>query len=302
MAIFGSATEAPDVGVRQFANSVASILRNRHIDRHRAIARHMRWQYLKALDRFPLEQPFSRSRIIAAHRRCGVSALINSQGLYDYDNMNLLHLMLADGGTYFDVGANIGSYTLLASEHPLVRAVAFEPHPKTCALLRANVDLNRRANVLVVNAALGSRDALMALTDAAGSAVNHRVADGSPNSIPVQCLRADTFCAAHGLQPRFVKLDVEGFEHDVLVGFGDYLRAVDLLLIEMNGLSDARAVSHAETHALLIANDLRGPFRFEFDTRSFYPNDGPAAQDSVYLSARLFDHLDRWGLASAGHS
>ncbi len=287
------------MGIRQFANSVASILRKPHLDRRMAIIRHLRWQYLKAFDRFPFEQDISRSRIIAAHRRCGVSALIHSQGLYDYNNMNLVRLALAGGGTFFDVGANIGSYALLASECGRVRVAAFEPHPRTFELLRENVKLNARTNVQVFNVALGRREGDVWLTDEAGSAGNHLVAPGSARSIRVGCRRADMFCAGPWPRPWVVKIDVEGFEHDVLVGFGERLRSVDILLIETNGLAEARAGGSGEIHALLVTNGFQGPFRFAFDARSFYPDDQPSSEDSVYLAD---DSIDRWGLEIARHT
>jgi hypothetical protein len=122
------------MGLRQFANSMKSILGNPHINRGEGIVRHLHWQYLKAFDRFPIELEVSRSRIIAAHKRCGVSALIYSQRLYNYNNMKLLQALLEDGGSFVDIGANIGSFTLIASEQEKARVYAFEPHPETFRL------------------------------------------------------------------------------------------------------------------------------------------------------------------------
>ena len=127
------------MGLLQFANSLKSILGNPHINRGKGVARHLHWQYLKAFNRFPLELDISRSRIIAAHRYCGVSALIYSQRLYNYNNMRLLQMLLEDGGSFLDIGANIGSFSLIASEQEKAQVYAFEPHPDTFRLLQRNV-------------------------------------------------------------------------------------------------------------------------------------------------------------------
>src|SRR5574337_1157409 len=163
------------MSLKQFVNSMERILANPHIDKKQGIVRHLQWQGRKLLNLFPLEQRISRSRIIASHRRCSVSALINSQGLYDYNNMKFVGELLRGGGTFIDIGANIGSYTLIGSEGREARVYSFEPHPVTFQLLCKNVELNQRSNVTLYNAALGSSEGEAFLTDRSGSSVNYLV-------------------------------------------------------------------------------------------------------------------------------
>lgn len=272
------------MGLAQFANSIRSIAANRHVDPKRAMARHCLWQVRKALDLFPFEQGISRSRIIAAHRRCGVSALIHSQGLYDYDNMKLIQFLLREGGVFFDVGANIGSYTLIASEQERAQVFAFEPHPGTFRLLKGNVELNGRKNVTLLNVALGDRTGRMFLIDDGGSATSHLRPDGSPGTIPVPCMRAEDVCRAQRVMPTCVKVDVEGFEHEVLTGFGSCLSSVEALFLEINGLSDERSTGAAEIHSLVTSQGFAGPFACDFGARRFSSRQVRTAQDAVYVS------------------
>ena len=65
-------------------------------------------------------------------------------GWYEEPSVKLLQMIAHPGSIVFDVGANIGSYTL-----PLARTVgvtgmvyAFEPHPRVCKRLTANIALN----------------------------------------------------------------------------------------------------------------------------------------------------------------
>ena len=280
---------------RQFCNSVQSILGNPHIHRGRGLARHLHWQIRKALNLFPYEQTISRSRIIAHHGRCGVSALINSQGLYDYNNMRLVQRLLRDGGVFFDIGANIGSYSLVASEQTAALVYAFEPHPVTFRMLQENIDLNRRKNVRLFNLALGGSDDEVFLTDEGGSAMNHLTAARAAGTIPVPCMRGDTFCAEQEVVPTCVKIDVEGFEYDVLSGFGPRLRSADFLLIELNGLSDERSRGAAAIQGFLTDHGFRGPWRCDFDARILSPDRHVNTKDSLYVSDASAPALEAMG-------
>lgn len=273
---------------KQFLNTISGIVRSKHINSAKGIAKHLQWQARKLLNLFPFEQQISESRIIAHHKRCGVSALINCRGMYDYNNMNLLKLLLQPGGTFFDIGANIGSYTLVASEQKAAMVFAFEPHPATFRLLKENVALAGRNNVVTCNAAVGSREEHILFTDEFGSSLNHRVNsyDANKKLIEVECLRIDSFCQTRGVLPRIVKIDVEGFEYDVLSGFGESLLAVDVLYIEINGMSDSRSKGEKDIIKMLGDTGMTGPYNFDFETMTFQKN-ASTTEDSIFLSARF---------------
>jgi FkbM family methyltransferase len=279
------------MGFKQFANSVGRILNNHHINRRQGIVRHLQWQGRKLFSLFPLEQHISQSRIVASHGRCSVSALINSQGLYDYNNMNLIRMLLRDGGTFVDIGANIGSYTLISSESEAARVHAFEPHPSTFQLLRRNVELNHRSNVTLHNVALGASDSEVFLTDRDGSSINHIVDGGRETeaTIAVPCRRLDGICRQFGITSAIVKIDVEGFEFNVLQGLGRFLSSIQVLLIEMNGLSDKRSQGQKEIHSLLQSNGLSGPWKCEFDQRRLHLSQGRNSEDSLYVSRKFYE-------------
>ena len=275
------------MSLKQFANSIGRIWGNRHIHRGRGLVKHLQWQRRKAFNLFPFEQHISHSRIMASHRGCGVSALIHSQGLYDYNNMNLIQDLLRDGGTFVDIGANIGSYTLIGSENSGAHVHAFEPHPSTFQLLRKNIELNQRSNVTLHNMALGSSEGEVFLTDRSGSSINHIVPGTCQpgGTVAVPCHRMDTLCQSAAITPQIVKIDVEGFEYDVLLGFGDVLSSVHVLMIEMNGLADGRSHGQQEIHSLLISRGFTGPWTCRFNQRQLLPVKTLASEDSIYVSS-----------------
>ena len=124
----------------------------------------------------------------------------------------------------FDVGANVGEYSrILEAQFPSSRIYSFEALPSTFEILRAN--LQGHKNITYVNQALGAlEEKRLIYSDGAGSGLSSFYPiEGETDkklevtSIPVTTI--DLFCARHGIaQIDFLKIDVEGFELEVLKG------------------------------------------------------------------------------------
>jgi FkbM family methyltransferase len=285
------------LGVVQFIGSVRRILRNRYVNRPRAVRRHVGWQLRRLAQAFPAELRLSESVLVASSGSCGVSALVNAHGMYDYNNMKLIKRVLADGGVLVDVGANIGAFSLIASEQPNARVVAYEPHPATFERLRNNVNRNGRQNVDTVCAAVGSRDGEIRISDTPGSATTHAVDAGEAaheRAITVPLLRLDGDLARRGLTPDVVKIDVEGFEFDVLSGCGTLLGDVALFLVEINGLSDQRSAGGEQITQLLRNAGAEGPYYYDANRRCLRRHVVHVGEDPVFVNrvrARAFGAL-----------
>jgi len=195
----------------------------------------------------------------------------------DYDErheITLLRRILLPGDIFWDVGANIGFYTLTASTlvGPEGRVVAFEPAAYAYESLSTNLSLNACANVQPVQ---------IALSDYPGQAVLHRradCADGGASLILRADYHADTeevttttldlFLAQSGSPPpTFIKIDVEGLEGNVLSGGQNILQGEQppLILIEMN---DPDSIG-----AILTAAGYQGAY---LHRRRWYPARNPA--------------------------
>ena len=130
--------------------------------------------------------------------------------------------------TLLDVGANIGFTALpMAVQRPDCRVVAFEPVPSNAECLRRNIQDNSIENIEVIEAVVG---------DTAGTV---EMSDNGPWSVAsaggtVRCrsIVLDDFCSA---STRFVKIDVEGYEPNVLAGAARLLnQQKPLIFIEFN--------------------------------------------------------------------
>jgi FkbM family methyltransferase len=140
-------------------------------------------------------------------------------GRHDGWEFAFIERLLRPGDVVADVGANAGVYALFLARcvGPSGRVVAFEPERHNLALLRRQLDRNALAQVEVVEAAVGDRPGtarFLAHRDAVGRFAHEGEAVADVVEVPVT-----TFDARFpGDAPVFVKVDVEGFEVDVLRG------------------------------------------------------------------------------------
>lgn len=150
-------------------------------------------------------------------------------GLHEFVDMAFLLHLLRPGDLFLDIGANIGSYTILASKVCGAHSIAFEPDPATVCSLRRNIALNAvEDRVRVEPVALGSQKGKIAFT--VGLDTMNRVATANDRkSQSVEVKRLDDIPGARNAV--FAKLDVEGFEDEVIRGGMSMLSSANLLAI-----------------------------------------------------------------------
>jgi FkbM family methyltransferase len=251
------------------------------------ICRHLQWQVRKALHAFPCELTVAGSRL-HVDRPLAIAALINSMGEYDYNNMSLLKLVLRDSkSTFIDVGANIGIYTLIASEVPGTTVVSIEPHPGTFGMLVDNIRLNGRRNVICLNLALSSHEGELRLTDRSGSPMNRVIKSGSASggeiNVPSRSLSA--VCRELKLVPDFIKIDVEGHEAAVLDGFADFAETAKIIFIEGGGAPEIRS--------WMQAVGFTGPWFSHFNLRALSHLRQRRPEDPLYVRNDFLSELRR---------
>lgn len=152
-------------------------------------------------------------------------APVESLNFNDYEKQDaaMMEDLLADGDTFFDIGANIGWYSInLALARRSSEFHAFEPLPKTFSQLSRNVSLNAVRNVHIHN--FGFSEAAATLDffyypEGSGNASSRNLT-GRSDVEKVQChvQRLDDHVAATGLKIDFIKCDVEGAELFVFRG------------------------------------------------------------------------------------
>ena len=142
-------------------------------------------------------------------------------GLHEFEDMAFVLHFLRPQDCFVDIGANIGSYTILASGVCRACSIAFEPDPDTFAALSRNIVLNGlSATVKSKTCALGAEPGAVGFT--VGLDTMNWVA--TAGSGPTKIVAMDILDhALEGQRPTLIKLDVEGFENEVLRGAAEAL-------------------------------------------------------------------------------
>ncbi|MCB1844900.1 MAG: FkbM family methyltransferase [Halioglobus sp.] len=174
-----------------------------------------------------------------------VSQRIRDEGLWEPYETALLQAILAPGGVFVDVGANIGYFSVIAAA--LVgeagAVFAFEPDPENCRLLRLNVAHNGMADIIeVVEAGLADGAARGELFLSEDNLGDHQIfaAGEARQSVPVQLLSGAGFFRDRPHQPDLIKVDTQGAEFRVMAGLMPFVRNLPRpprLLIELTPLS-----------------------------------------------------------------
>jgi FkbM family methyltransferase len=139
-------------------------------------------------------------------------------GTYERHMQRLFRERIWPGAIVFDVGANVGFFTLLASKlaGDSGRVYAFEPLPRNLNFLERHVQINELANVhveaLAVAATSGDAHFRIAQHASMGG-----LAEGGDLRVVTTSLD-DLIASGRVKRPDFIKMDIEGAESDALRG------------------------------------------------------------------------------------
>jgi FkbM family methyltransferase len=184
---------------------------------------------------------------------------------------------LPRGGVVYDVGANLGFFSLVAARLVGVgegRVYAFEPAPENAEAIRRNAELNHLPNISVIASAVSSQ---------AGTARLQIVDDQSwsrleefgehPDTervLEVETVSIDGLLSAGELPPpTLVKIDVEGAELAVLDGMRSTIAEHrPVIVCELHGTHEGFAAAMA-AHSYRVVN-LEGPAPIDADPESHH--------------------------------
>jgi len=133
------------------------------------------------------------------------------------------------GGSFYDIGANIGLVTVPIAQDARVSCVAFEPDPHNFRLLSANVATScRHGNVELVNAAVYREATELRFDRNEYNSGDHRLSAAGSRS--VMAIRLDDRPLPPG--PLALKIDTQGAEPAIFEGAAKTLAAAGLLVFE----------------------------------------------------------------------
>lgn len=164
-------------------------------------------------------------------------------GLHEFEDMAFLLHYLAGGDSvlFADIGANVGSYTILAAKVCASPCLSMEPVPLAFSRLVRNITANEISDrVKVVRAAAGKTTGEI-LFSVDRDATNQMVGDDYTGDCEVvQVLPLDdVFNERH---PGVIKIDVEGFEESVLAGGQATIASADVVFVELDNPAITKAM------------------------------------------------------------
>jgi FkbM family methyltransferase len=138
-------------------------------------------------------------------------------GTYERTKITRFAALLSAGDVVFDLGANVGLYSLLAALRVgyTGQVIAFEPLARNLQYLRAHLQLNDVHNVTVVQKAVSDRTGSALFREAQSASMGCLNGGGT---LAVQTITLDDFLRSGAPAPQCIKIDVEGAEGNVLAG------------------------------------------------------------------------------------
>lgn len=151
-------------------------------------------------------------------------------GLHETEQIEFFQNSIKSGDIIFDIGANEGDYSLTSAKRigNLGKVFAFEPDPSRVKILEKNVELNSFNQIEIIP---------MAISDKTGNVFfdNGFCSEETGKNV-IKTMSLDDFIENNNILPNRIKIDVEGFELNVIKGMEKFLdRNTELfLLIEIH--------------------------------------------------------------------
>jgi FkbM family methyltransferase len=238
---------------------------------------------------------------VPVQMNCDLTKYIQRQlyffGSYELTESRLWERFSRQASVIFDVGANVGLYSILAGLNNSLAAVhAFEPTPELQSRLQANISLNGLQNIVVNTLAVGKQRGIAQLnycygSDRSNEGMNY-ISDAKPNAsevLPVRTISLDEYCQERQIERiDLLKVDVEGGEYDVLFGAKDLLdhKAIHYVFIELVEWAANRS-SHSTLEIKRLLENA-GYRLYDFDGVNFVEVDaGSAIANGNFVASHL---------------
>ena len=146
-------------------------------------------------------------------------------GTYELDSLTSVLSQLDSKAVVFDLGAHVGYYSMALATKKGVRVYAFEPLPANRKLLERHLTINQIENVEVLPYAVAAEEGTVEFSNIDNPTGNTYVTQSTHFQMSDQVIRVPKVSIDHLVieerrlrPPDLIKIDVEGAEHDVLLG------------------------------------------------------------------------------------
>jgi FkbM family methyltransferase len=206
-------------------------------------------------------------------------------GLAEFEDMSFLLHTLQEGDYFFDVGSNSGAYSILGGAVTHASVVAVEPVGETYERLLRNLVLNGlESSSTALNVGLGAESGFLTMTSALDTTNQIVIGDTLGSTMQVEIKTLDEI--AINLNPALIKIDVEGWETEVLSGGTKTLQNPSLLalILELNESGLRYGFSDSEMLETLRSFNFE-PYSYNPFTRSLLKLEGknPRGGNTIFI-------------------
>lgn len=209
-------------------------------------------------------------------------------GMFEFEDMCFLLHALNKNNLFIDVGANVGSFSILSSKVVGAETLSFEPVPETIKKLRKNISINEVEKfVTILNKAVGSTSGKVKISNYIDTAnvlnrIHLKNTNDDKNLIEVELTTLDQEISTK--KNYLLKIDIEGFELEALRGSNKILSDDKLiaLIIENNNLSNFYGIENDAVHKFLKKYNLF-PVVYDPFTRLLKKKSNIIGGNSIYI-------------------
>jgi FkbM family methyltransferase len=196
----------------------------------------------------------------------------------------VLHSLNTDD-VFVDIGANVGIFSILAAGEKGANVISIEPIKKTYDILQANVKLNNlESKIQTLNIGISDSKGVLNFVSEHGT-INHVVSDLEKNHSKTESVFVDSLDnICEKTTPLILKIDVEGFETNVINGAKNIIENIFLkaIIIELNGLGIRYGFNEIKIHDYLI-NQGFNCYNYEPYSRSFKESNFDGIHNTIYI-------------------
>lgn len=253
-------------------------------DKLNAIKRFLTWQIVSRFSNYDFVLPFvNNSKLLIKRGMTGITGNIYV-GLMEFSDMSFLLHFLRKEDNFLDIGANAGSYTILASGVICAKTSCFEPVAQTYEHLLNNININQLQHLVsAMNIGIGSTNGNLKFTNNL-DAMNHVISktEIAEDFLEVEIRTIDTIITENF--PALIKIDVEGFESEVLKGAEKLLdnKCLKAIIIEINKNGQRYGYADVDIHNVLLSKGFR-PFDYEPFSRQLISLEKYNRHNTIYV-------------------
>jgi len=203
-------------------------------------------------------------------------------GLLEFSEMAFVAHFLDNKDIFFDIGTNIGTYTILASGVCNATTFSFEPIPETFQFLQKNIELNNLQNkVNALNIGLSDKKGFVRFTTNLDTKNHIASSYDKCKTIKVEVKTLNEFNIDN---IALIKADVEGYEEFVLKGADEILKKTTLkaIIVEINSEGKRYSVKNNSVHEILTSS---GFCMYEYNPfdRKLISMKKPTSDNRIYI-------------------